>query len=207
MGPDRGLRPRSQGCPLRTPLRASVGLIGVGTFACRRQRSTTDQGERVAACLCRPLRHSLPVMRGRFTQHDSWAEVCAFFKVSGLWRIPRPRYNIAPTTGVDVPRQSEQEVEQRHDFVTKHGGLVPFRWKKPIAACPRHSKRAPNPSPPNRCSATCSKSFAASIRLLDFAKGRGEKAPSNRIGSRWPRAFRAVALLNLSCSSNFARPI
>ena len=41
-------------------------------------------------------------MRGRFTQNYTWEEVYAFLNVFSTPRDLRPRYNIAPTTNVDV---------------------------------------------------------------------------------------------------------
>ena len=43
-------------------------------------------------------------MCGRFTQHYTWSEVNAFLRLVGAPRNLRPRYNIAPTTNVDVIR-------------------------------------------------------------------------------------------------------
>ena len=46
----------------------------------------------------------LTAMCGRFTQAYTWAEVEAFLSVIGPARNLRPRYNIAPTTTIDVVR-------------------------------------------------------------------------------------------------------
>ena len=43
-------------------------------------------------------------MCGRFTQHYTWAEVYDAMNLLGPSRNLRPRYNIAPTTHVDVVR-------------------------------------------------------------------------------------------------------
>ena len=43
-------------------------------------------------------------MCGRFTQHYTWSEVHAFLSVFGPPRNLQPRYNVAPTTTVDVIR-------------------------------------------------------------------------------------------------------
>ena len=43
-------------------------------------------------------------MCGRFTQHYTWTEVHAFLSVFGAARNLQPRYNIAPTTMIDVVR-------------------------------------------------------------------------------------------------------
>ena len=46
-------------------------------------------------------------MCGRFTQAYTWAEVHAFLDLMGPARNLRPRYNIAPTTTIDVARAGE----------------------------------------------------------------------------------------------------
>ncbi len=43
-------------------------------------------------------------MCGRFTQRHTWSEVHAFLSVIGAAKNLRPRYNIAPTTTIDVVR-------------------------------------------------------------------------------------------------------
>jgi putative SOS response-associated peptidase YedK len=64
-------------------------------------------------------------MCGRFTQHYTWAEVHAFLNVFGDLGTPRnlqPRYNIAPTTFIDVvaARVRNREIVGRE--------IVPMRW-------------------------------------------------------------------------------
>lgn len=51
----------------------------------------------------RPSPHLL-AMCGRFTREFTWEEVNAFLSVMGAARNLRPRYNIAPTTTIDVAR-------------------------------------------------------------------------------------------------------
>ena len=65
-------------------------------------------------------------MCGRFTQFYTWAEVQ---KAMGL--IPaapnlRPRYNIAPTTMIDVVVAGDGE----RSLMPMRWGLVPDWWKK-----------------------------------------------------------------------------
>jgi putative SOS response-associated peptidase YedK len=43
-------------------------------------------------------------MCGRFTQKYTWSEVHAFLLVIGAPRNLRPRYNVSPTTDIDVVR-------------------------------------------------------------------------------------------------------
>ena len=71
-------------------------------------------------------------MCGRFTQNYTWAEVHAFLNLFGAPRNLRPRYNIAPTTSVDVVRQGEHGRE----LVSMRWGLVPFFWKKSLKELP-----------------------------------------------------------------------
>ena len=72
-------------------------------------------------------------MCGRFTQHYTWAEINEFLSVFGTLRNLRPRYNIAPTTDVDVIRL---DGEGKRELVTMRWGLVPFFWKKGIKEVP-----------------------------------------------------------------------
>ena len=73
-------------------------------------------------------------MCGRFTQHYTWQEVHAFLNVFGDLGMPRnlqPRYNIAPTTYIDVvtTRVRNREIVGR-EMVPMRWGLVPSWWKK-----------------------------------------------------------------------------
>jgi putative SOS response-associated peptidase YedK len=73
-------------------------------------------------------------MCGRFTQHYTWAEVHAFLGVFGDLGTPRnlrPRYNIAPTTFIDVvaARVRKREIVGR-EIVPMRWGLIPDWWKK-----------------------------------------------------------------------------
>lgn len=73
-----------------------------------------------------------PAMCGRFTQHLSWAQI---HRLAGLIGQPRnlpPRYNIAPTTAVEVIRPTEDGAE----LVPMRWGLVPSWWKKPLKELP-----------------------------------------------------------------------
>ena len=82
-------------------------------------------------------------MCGRFTQHYTWAEINAFLDLTGPARNLRPRYNIAPTTTIDVARAGDGGRE-----------LVPMRWglgslfggKSRLTSFPRPSMHAPRRS-------------------------------------------------------------
>ena len=74
-------------------------------------------------------------MCGRFTQHYTWSQVVEFLSVfiaAGSAPNLRPRYNIAPTTTVDVVRASEHG----RDFVSMRWGLVPGWWSKTLRELP-----------------------------------------------------------------------
>jgi putative SOS response-associated peptidase YedK len=73
-------------------------------------------------------------MCGRFTQHYTWQEVHTFLNVFGDLSMPRnlqPRYNIAPTTFIDVvtARVRNHAIVGR-EMVPMRWGLVPSWWRK-----------------------------------------------------------------------------
>ena len=72
-------------------------------------------------------------MCGRFTQNYSWEEVYNFLNLFGTPRNLRPRYDIAPTTGVDVVRL---DAEGKRELLSMRWGLVPFFWKKTLKELP-----------------------------------------------------------------------
>ena len=71
-------------------------------------------------------------MCGRFTQHYTWAELDEALSVIGPPRNLRPRYNIAPTTSIDVVRSGGEGRE----VASMRWGLVPAWWKKPLKDVP-----------------------------------------------------------------------
>ena len=71
-------------------------------------------------------------MCGRFTQHYTWTQIHNFLNVFGPLRNLQPRYNIAPTTSVDVVRSGDNNRE----LVSMRWGLVPFFWKKSLKELP-----------------------------------------------------------------------
>ena len=72
-------------------------------------------------------------MCGRFTQNYSWEEVYNFLNLFGTPRNLRPRYDIAPTTSVDVVRL---DMKGKRELVSMRWGLVPFFWKKSLKEVP-----------------------------------------------------------------------
>jgi putative SOS response-associated peptidase YedK len=71
-------------------------------------------------------------MCGRFTQAYTWAEVHAFLSVIGPPRNVRARYNIAPTTPIDIVRPTEDGRE----LIQARWGLIPAWWKKTARETP-----------------------------------------------------------------------
>ncbi len=71
-------------------------------------------------------------MCGRFTQAYTWAEVVALLSILGPAPNLRPRYNIAPTTSIDVLRVGANGRER----VPMRWGLIPGWWKKALSDLP-----------------------------------------------------------------------
>jgi putative SOS response-associated peptidase YedK len=69
-------------------------------------------------------------MCGRFTQHYSWQEIRDFLDLFGEPRNLRPRYNVAPSTMVDVVRLN---AEGRREMTSMRWGFIPSWWKKPLS--------------------------------------------------------------------------
>jgi hypothetical protein len=71
-------------------------------------------------------------MCGRFTQYYTWQQVHDLLSFLGAPLNLRPRYNIAPTTMVDVVRLGRNERE----MVSMRWGLVPGFWKRALKDVP-----------------------------------------------------------------------
>lgn len=71
-------------------------------------------------------------MCGRFTQDLSWEELCRLADLVGQPRNLAPRYNIAPTTPIEVIMSTAQG----NALVPMRWGLVPSWWKKPLNELP-----------------------------------------------------------------------
>ena len=71
-------------------------------------------------------------MCGRFTQHLSWEELHRLADLIGQPRNLAPRYNIAPTTRIEVIRPAAGGSE----LVPMRWGLLPSWWKKPLSELP-----------------------------------------------------------------------
>jgi len=72
-------------------------------------------------------------MCGRFTQHYTWRELVALYRLTMPAVNLQPRYNIAPTTTIDVvvPRAGD-----RLELVQMRWGLIPSWWKKTAKEAP-----------------------------------------------------------------------
>ncbi len=71
-------------------------------------------------------------MCGRFTQAYTWTEVHAFLSVFGTPLNLRPRYNVAPTTTIDVVLDRGRGRE----MVSMRWGLVPYWWSRTLKELP-----------------------------------------------------------------------
>ena len=72
-------------------------------------------------------------MCGRFTQAYTWRELVALYGLTKPARNLQPRYNIAPTTPVDVliPRGTD-----RLELWPMRWGLIPSWWTKSLKELP-----------------------------------------------------------------------
>ena len=73
-------------------------------------------------------------MCGRFTQHYSWQEIHEFLSVVGAPHNLQPRYNIAPTTLIDMVRHDAEGRRELGRGVRWE--LIPNWWKKPLKDLP-----------------------------------------------------------------------
>lgn len=71
-------------------------------------------------------------MCGRFTQHLSWAELQRLADLIGQPRNLAPRYNVSPTTPIEVIRVAGNGSE----LIPMRWGLVPYWWKKSLKELP-----------------------------------------------------------------------
>jgi putative SOS response-associated peptidase YedK len=71
-------------------------------------------------------------MCGRFSQNLSWDALRRLADLVGQPRNLRTRYNIAPTTEIEVIRAAGNDAE----LVPMRWGLIPSWWKKPLKELP-----------------------------------------------------------------------
>ena len=115
-------------------------------------------------------------MCGRFTQRYTWSEVHAFLSVIGTPKNLRPRYNIAPTTTIDVVRLAESG----HELVSMRWGLVPVWWKKSLKDVPAtFNARAETVAekPMFRDAFRKRRCIIPASGFFEWTGGKGEKVP------------------------------
>ncbi len=115
-------------------------------------------------------------MCGRFTQRYTWSEVHAFLSVIGAAKNLRPRYNIAPTTTIDVVRLGGGGRE----LVSMRWGLVPVWWKKPLKDVPAtFNARAETVAqkPMFRDAFKKRRCIIPASGFFEWTGGKGEKVP------------------------------
>jgi hypothetical protein len=71
-------------------------------------------------------------MCGRFTQHYTWQEIHELYGLVGAARNVEPRYNIAPTSAIDVVLLTIDGPA----LVLMRWGLIPSWWKKTAKDAP-----------------------------------------------------------------------
>jgi putative SOS response-associated peptidase YedK len=121
-------------------------------------------------------------MCGRFTQNYTWEQVHAFLSVFGTPRNLRPRYNIAPTTTIDVVRTSPDSRE----LAPMRWGLVPGWWKKPLKELPATFNARAESVAEKPMFRTAFKGRRCIIPASGFYEWTGEKA------NRQPHLFTAA---------------
>jgi putative SOS response-associated peptidase YedK len=74
-------------------------------------------------------------MCGRFTRNYTWAQIHAMYSLipGGPVSNLQPRYNICPTTEVDVVVRGDN---QRRQLIPMRWGLIPGWWKKSLKEVP-----------------------------------------------------------------------
>lgn len=117
-------------------------------------------------------------MCGRFTQHYTWAQIHEFLSVIVAPQNLQPRYNIAPTTLVDMVRH---DAEGRRELVRG------VRWGHPTGGRNRLRTSLPRLThglrlcTRSRCFAVLTETAVASCRPRGFTNGRERRAISSRI--------------------------
>ena len=115
-------------------------------------------------------------MCGRFTQRYTWSEVHTFLSVIGAAKNLRPRYNIAPTTTIDVVRLGGGGRE----LVSMRWGVVPVWWKKPLKDVPAtFNARAETVAqkPMFRDAFKKRRCIIPASGFFEWTGGKGEKVP------------------------------
>ncbi len=154
--------------------------------AARQPQRSRDGISRIASARIGEQTVYAPAMCGRFTQNLSWAEI---HRLAGLIGQPRnlaPRFNIAPTTPIEVIRAAAAG----NELVPMYWGTFPHGGKSRSRSFPRHSTPGPRRSPSGQCFAARPNIVAASFRLRAFTNGRVRKGRRRRAISRRATAAR-----------------
>ena len=130
-------------------------------------------------------------MCGRFTQSYTWRELVEIYRLTQPARNLRPRYNIAPTTAIDVVRLTDTGPE----LVPMRWGLIPGWWKKTAKEVPSTFNARAETAPKNRCFARPSNAPAASCQRPAIMSGARSKEANSPISSarRMARCCRLLA--------------
>jgi putative SOS response-associated peptidase YedK len=67
-------------------------------------------------------------MCGRFTRRYTWREIHDLYRLTSPASNLQPRYNICPTTTVDVVVSGDD----KHVLIPMRWGIIPGWWKKPL---------------------------------------------------------------------------
>ena len=122
-------------------------------------------------------------MCGRFTQHYTWQEVHEILSIIGAPLNLQPRYNIEPTTTIDVVRLNR---EDRRELVRMRWGLVPGWWSKALKDVPATFNARAETVAEKPMFRTAFKQRRCIIPASGFYEWTGEK------GSKVPHLFSAA---------------
>ena len=119
-------------------------------------------------------------MCGRFTQSYTWRELVELYRLTQPARNLRPRYNVAPTTAIDVVRLAESGFE----LVPMRWGLIPGWWKKTAKEVPSTFNARAETSRKSRFFARLSNAPAASYQPAAITSGARSREASTLFHQR-----------------------
>ncbi|MGD9657797.1 MAG: SOS response-associated peptidase [Methylocystis sp.] len=115
-------------------------------------------------------------MCGRFTQHLSWEELQRLADLIGQPRNLQPRYNVAPTTMIEVVRPSPAG----NELVPMRWGFAPSWWKKPLRELPATFNARAEPiaeQPMCRSAFAKSRCIIPASGFYEWTGAKGDKTP------------------------------
>jgi putative SOS response-associated peptidase YedK len=133
------------------------------------------------------VRVTISALCGRFTQNLSWAEIHRLADLIGQPRNLAPRFNIAPTTPIEVIRASDAG----NELVPMYWGLVPSWWKKPLKELPATFNARAETLAERPMFLGAFKYRRCIIPASGFYEGTGGKGPRRRTISRRAKAVRS----------------